>query len=106
MTLNEQERALRLADQILDRPSGDPDDDLAVLARQLKRRTEQVIALSNVVKEIIEIDCDYGLDISDQERKKLLAATAEQIEANAIAAQELRAQLRTYREALTTGTTP
>lgn len=33
-------------------------------------------------------------------------ATAEEIEANAIAAQELRAQLRTYREALTTGTTP
>lgn len=33
-------------------------------------------------------------------------ATAEQIEANTIAAQELRAQLRTYREALTRRTTP
>lgn len=30
-------RAIVLANRILDRPSGDPDDDLAVLSRQLLR---------------------------------------------------------------------
>lgn len=32
--------ALALANRILDRPSGDPDDDLAMLSRQLIRQTE------------------------------------------------------------------
>lgn len=34
--------ALALAHRILDRPSGDPDDDLAMLSRQLLRQTEAI----------------------------------------------------------------
>ena len=30
----EKVKAIKLADEVLDRPYGDPDDDLAVLARQ------------------------------------------------------------------------
>lgn len=37
MTPTEAAYAVVLANKILDRPSGDPDDDLAVLARQLIR---------------------------------------------------------------------
>jgi hypothetical protein len=33
----EKQRAIRIANKVLDRPSGDPDDDLAVLSRQLLR---------------------------------------------------------------------
>lgn len=35
--MSEREKAIDLANRILDRPSHDPDDDLAVLARQLIR---------------------------------------------------------------------
>lgn len=47
---NELEGAVRLADRVLDRPNADPDDDLAVLARQLLRANEalQRIAISHI----------------------------------------------------------
>lgn len=38
--MNERYQAIELANKILDRPSADPDDDLAVLARQLVRTSE------------------------------------------------------------------
>ena len=38
--MSERAQAIALANRILDRPSGDPDDDLGVLARQLLRATE------------------------------------------------------------------
>jgi hypothetical protein len=38
---NEFAYAVVLANRILDRPSGDPDDDLAVLARQFLRASER-----------------------------------------------------------------
>lgn len=34
--------AVKLAHRVLDRPSGDPDDDLAVLARQFLRSVERL----------------------------------------------------------------
>lgn len=40
--ISERGRALILAAAILDRPSGDPDNDLAVLARQLTRAQEEI----------------------------------------------------------------
>lgn len=44
--MSELDDAIKLANRILDRPNGDPDDDLAVLARQLLRSRERVSALS------------------------------------------------------------
>lgn len=41
----ERQRALELAERILDRPNADPDDDLAVLARQLIRAQEEINSL-------------------------------------------------------------
>lgn len=35
------DHAIKLAHKVLDRPSGDPDDDLAVLARQFLRSVER-----------------------------------------------------------------
>lgn len=42
--MTEREQAIGLATRVLDRPSADPDDDLAVLARQLLRRDEHIAA--------------------------------------------------------------
>ncbi len=41
----EREKAFRLANEILDRPHDDPDDDLAVLARNLLRTKEKLDAV-------------------------------------------------------------
>lgn len=49
--------ALLLANKILDRPSADPDDDLALLSRQLLRgveRAEQAEALVGAMRELVE----------------------------------------------------
>lgn len=43
--MSEAKQALLLADKVLERPSADPDDDLAVLARQLVRTREKLEAL-------------------------------------------------------------
>ena len=40
MSLSEKDQAIRLANYILERPNGDPDDDLAVLSRQFLRALE------------------------------------------------------------------
>lgn len=42
--MTETEQALILANKILDRVTGDPDDDLAVLARQFLRAIERPLA--------------------------------------------------------------
>ena len=39
--MSELDEAVALANKVLDRPSGDPDDDLAVLARQFLRALER-----------------------------------------------------------------
>lgn len=38
--VNEAEQALAIAERVLDRPHADPDDDMAILARQTKRAAE------------------------------------------------------------------
>lgn len=43
--MSEFHEAVRLANRVLDRPNGDPDDDLAVLARQFLRMVEVVSEL-------------------------------------------------------------
>lgn len=50
--ISERGRALILAAAILDRPGGDPDDDLAVLARQLTRAQEEIDNLTRECKRI------------------------------------------------------
>jgi hypothetical protein len=47
--ITERGQALILAAAILDRPQADPDDDLAVLARQLTRSQESIDALEKLV---------------------------------------------------------
>lgn len=43
--MDELRKAIEIADRILDRPNGDPDDDLAVMARQLTRLVENAARL-------------------------------------------------------------
>ena len=50
--ISERGRALILAAAILDRPSGDPDDDLAVLARQLNRAQEEIDNQTRELKHV------------------------------------------------------
>jgi hypothetical protein len=40
--MTEKDEAIALAERVLDRPYADPDDDLAVLARQLLRALERL----------------------------------------------------------------
>lgn len=51
----ERDDALRLARAILDRSGADPDDDRALLARQLVRRDEEAIILGKMVATLIDI---------------------------------------------------
>lgn len=48
--MTEAEEARILANRILDRPSGDPDDDLAVLSRQLLR-ADAALAIARAALE-------------------------------------------------------
>ncbi len=50
--MTEKEDAVFLANKILDRQYGDPDDDLGVLARQLLRREERLQRIVLVAKGI------------------------------------------------------
>lgn len=43
--ISERGRALIIAAAVLDRPNADPDDDIAVLARQLMRAQEELEAM-------------------------------------------------------------
>jgi hypothetical protein len=38
--MTEYEETIQLANRVLERPSGDPDDDLAMLSRQFLRKVE------------------------------------------------------------------
>lgn len=50
--ISERGRALILAAAILDRPNADPDDDIAVLARQLTRAVEEIDKLKAELKHV------------------------------------------------------
>ena len=56
--LNEYEEAFRLANRVLDRPSADPDDDLAMLARQFLRAVERQSSLPGVVAMLKPFNLD------------------------------------------------
>lgn len=48
----ERDRALLLAGRVLERPNADPDEDIAVLARQLNRAQEEIDRLHNTIVQI------------------------------------------------------
>lgn len=59
--MTQPEDARALANRILDRPSGDPDDDLALLSRQLLRADEISVELWTVLVLILDaVDYDNG----------------------------------------------
>lgn len=47
---NELDDALRLADRLLDEPNADPDDDLRMLARHLRRQFESYERYKNALQ--------------------------------------------------------
>lgn len=53
--MTEKKQAIELANRVLDRVSADPDDDLAVLARQLIRAAERNKALEEALSAIASI---------------------------------------------------
>lgn len=50
--ISERGRALIIAAAILDRPNADPDDDIAVIARQLNRAQEEIDVLERKYKHL------------------------------------------------------
>lgn len=46
--MSENDEATVIANRVLDRPSADPDDDLAILARQLLRAREEIARLAKI----------------------------------------------------------
>jgi hypothetical protein len=53
--MNELIESIDLAEKILDRNFADPDDDLAILARRVKRSREQIIAFRDLVCNVAQI---------------------------------------------------
>lgn len=66
----ELEDPIALANRVLDRPSGDPDDDLAILARQFLRAHEARTAFKNFHRLLCE-RFGYGHDDKDWQRDQL-----------------------------------
>lgn len=64
--MSERQDAIRLAEKILERPCADPDDDLAMLGRQLLRYVEAVDKLKK------ELTYDPGLDLVHANRDEIL----------------------------------
>ncbi len=58
--MSEHEQAIKLANKVLDRPYGDPDDDQAVLARQFLRAVERCETYCNGLEESIKLQSHYG----------------------------------------------
>lgn len=52
---SEREAARILANKVLERPNADPDDDLAVLARQLLRTDEAVLILRTMALDLLAL---------------------------------------------------
>lgn len=50
--MTERERALKLAEQVLDSPNADPDCDLLLLARQLQRSEQKCQRLGEELKNM------------------------------------------------------
>ena len=50
--MTEREESRILAHRILDRPNGDPDDDLAMLSRQLLRADERIAAFTEALEQL------------------------------------------------------
>src|ERR1700677_3569927 len=50
--MTEAEETRILANRILDRPNGDPDDDLAMLSRQLLRADEKILIMRTALEEL------------------------------------------------------
>ena len=58
----ERDRAIQLANKVLDRPNGDPDDDLATLARQFLRAIEATDLVA-LVAELRQADKQYSIPV-------------------------------------------
>lgn len=56
--MTEAEETRALANRILDRPSGDPDDDLAMLSRQLLR-TDEIVREQRIALRLLLDAVDY-----------------------------------------------
>lgn len=64
--MSEIDEAARIAERVLDRPYADPDDDMAILARQTKRAAElraEVERLRAALEAIIHVDTIVSVDM-------------------------------------------
>ncbi len=75
MTMTELEETIALANRILDRPYADPDDDLAMLSRQLLRSVE----LIHKLKRDLASQFDPMLDLVHANRDVILQKHEEAI---------------------------
>lgn len=71
--MSERDDAIKLANQVLERPMADPDDDLAILSRQLLRQVETVerlkgdlVAMHDPTADMIHANRDAMLSKHDE----------------------------------------
>jgi hypothetical protein len=82
--MSENEAAILLAKRILDRINADPDDDLALLARQFLRARERELAiyarairLASDRNQVVGEKCDYYVTIQQLESLIIVGLRAE-----------------------------
>lgn len=84
--MSEREEAIALAKRILDRPHADPDDDLAILARQFLRTRERELAvyaravrLASDANQVVGPKCDYYITLQQLEKLITVGLRAETV---------------------------
>jgi hypothetical protein len=65
--MTERDAALALAHRILDRPRADPDDDLALLSRQLLRALERITALEVDLGEAVAALEPFAFEVAKEQ---------------------------------------
>lgn len=73
---DESDAARLIAGRVLDRPYGDPDDDLAILARQLLRTNERLAALKELMERQQNTLNEYPRLRQDAERYRHMRKSA------------------------------
>ena len=65
--MTERDNALKMANAVLDRPYADPDDDLAIIARQFIRCNESCVRTWSALEKSVALQSHYAelLNMSD-----------------------------------------
>lgn len=76
--MTELDEATTLANKVLDRVSADPDDDLAILARQFLRARERELGAANIaIRTLAEAVLKFAPDLANELKRRWEQAKSE-----------------------------